>query len=118
MLLASVERPEARHQPRLGRKGREQALGEGVDGLDAQAAAGRVEHAREQGPRPLTPLRPRILVEREQLLAELGILEPDPMGQPGMDALGHLGRARLGEGEAQDRGRIDARRAASEAPGR
>ena len=37
----------------LGRKRRQQGLGEAVDGLDAQPAARRIEHPREQGPRPL-----------------------------------------------------------------
>ena len=89
-------------------KGGEQALGEGVDGLDAQAAAGRLEHAGEQGAGPRAGLRPRILAERDQLMAEIGVLEPHPISEPRMDPPGHLGRARLGEGEAEDRGRIDA----------
>ncbi len=51
LLGAALQRLEAGHQARLGRESAEQALREGVDGLDAQAAAGRVENASEQSAR-------------------------------------------------------------------
>ena len=52
LLGAALDRLEARRDPGLGRKGREQSLGEAVDGLDLQAA-GAVEHFGEQLPRAL-----------------------------------------------------------------
>ncbi len=52
LLGAPLDRLETRRDPRLGRKRREQRLGEAVDGLDAQAA-GRVEHLGEQPARAL-----------------------------------------------------------------
>ena len=108
LLLPPLQRPEARDQPRLGRKGREQRLGEGVDGLDAKAAAGRVEHPREQGARPSRSVSgPRSSPSATSSAPSSASFEPHPVSEPGVDALGHLGRARLGEGEAQDRGRID-----------
>ena len=80
-----------------------------MDGLHAQAAAGRFEQAGEQGAGLGARLGPRILAERGQLGAEVRILEPNPVREPGVDPPRHLGRARLGEGQAQDRGGIDAR---------
>jgi hypothetical protein len=108
LLLPALQRPEAGHQPRLGREGSEQPLREGVDRHDPEAPARGVEHAGEQAAGLRELVRPGLLAEREQLLPELGILEPHPISEAGMDAIRHLGRARLGEGEAQDRGRIGA----------
>jgi hypothetical protein len=108
LLLAAFERPEAGHQPRFGRERGEQALREGVDGLDAKPAAGRLEHPREQGAGEVSHFGPGILVQRRQLELQLRILEPHPVGEPGMDPLGHLGRAGLGEGQAEDRGGVGA----------
>ena len=71
LLLAPLERAEARHQPRLGRESGEQALREGVDGLDAKAAAGGVEHLGEQGAaRSAQASGPMVLAERHQLLRQ------------------------------------------------
>ena len=58
LLGPALDRLEARHDPRFRRKGREQRLGEAVDGLDLQPA-GAVEHPREQLPRALAASRDR-----------------------------------------------------------
>ena len=109
LLLPALERPEARHEPRLGGKGGEQALGEGVDGLDAKPAAGRLEHGREPGPRARSIISGTGSSSSALKLAcQLLVLEPHPVRQAGVDALGHLGGARLGEGQAEDRGGVDA----------
>jgi hypothetical protein len=108
LLLAPLQRPKAGHQPRLGREGGEQALGEGVDGLDPEAAAGGVEHPGEEPAGAGAGLGAEILPERLELGGEIDVLQPNPISQPAMDPIRHLGRARLGEGEAQDRGRIGA----------
>ena len=47
---------------------------------------------------------------------QLGVRHPHPGREPLVDPLRHLGRARLGEGQAQDRRRVDARAAAGGTP--
>ena len=103
LLLAALQRAEARGESRLGGKGGEQALCEGVDGLDAQAPAPRLEHAGEQGARLIEAVGIVRLAQAEQLLAKLRILEPYPEGEPLVDSLGHLGGPGFGEGQAEDR---------------
>ncbi len=117
LLLAPLERPEAGNQPRLGRKGGEQALGEGVDGLDAQAPAGGVEHPGEEAAGAGARFGAVILAEGAKLRGELGVLQPNPVREPPVDPVGHLGGAGLGEGEAEDRGGIDPGEQQAEDPG-
>jgi hypothetical protein len=117
LLLAPLERAEARDQPGLGGKGREQALGEGMDGLDPEPAAGRVEDPGEQAARPRPRFRPEILAQRLQLGGKLAVSQPHPISQPPMDPVRHLRRSRLGEGEAQDRGRLGAGEEQAKHPG-
>ena len=107
-LLARLERAEAGDQSRLDRKGGEQPLAEAVDGLDAQAAAGRVEHLGEERAGAGALRRVAGLAQRLQIAAEIGIGHPHPGGEPVGYALCHLRGARLGEGEAQSRGRLHA----------
>ena len=109
LFLALFERTKAGHQPRLGREAGQQRLAEGVDRLDAQPAAGRLEHAREQGARVGAGFRRDVLAQSGEFLGERAVLHPHPARQPRVDAVGHLGGARLGEGEAENRGGIVAR---------
>ena len=117
LLLPPLQRPESRSQPRLGGEGGEQALGEGVDGLDSKPAAGGVEDVREQGARAPHALVVGRLAEREQLLPQRLVLEPHPVSEPRLDPPGHLGGAGLGEGEAEDGGRLDSREEQPKHPG-
>ena len=118
-LLASFDRAETGRQPGFGRKSRQQRLAEGMDGLDPQPAASRLEHAREQGPRKGDQHRiVMILAQREDLLAQLGIVQPNPGGQPPVDPVRHLRRPGLREGQAQDRRGIDARQQQAHHPRR
>ena len=50
----------------------------------------------------------RLLAQRDQIGAEVGLARAHPRRQPRVDPPRHLGRARLGEGQAQDRARIGA----------
>lgn len=74
-----------------------------MNGLDAQAPTRRVENAREERPGPFAKLRRRDLAQRAQVGEQLGLGHPHPGGEAAIDPLRHLGSARLGEGEAQDR---------------
>ena len=111
-LGAALERAEAGRQPRLDREPRQQRLAEGVNRLDRQPAR-RIQHPREQRAR-LRHCRLVVrLAQREQLFAQRRIGHPHPGGEARLHPLRHLGRARLGEGEAEDRVR---RRAVQQQP--
>ena len=103
---ALVHHLEMRRDAGLDREAAQQRLAEGVDGLDAHAA-GRVEHAGEELARTLQ----RVAIghragERHQLLREPALGLDRPLREPVVDAVRHLGRGGLGEGEAEDaRGR-------------
>ena len=77
-----------------------------MDGLDAEAAAGRFENAGEEGAGALAQPGFRLLAKHGELVREILILEAHPISEPAMDALRHLGGAGLGEGQAEDRRRI------------
>jgi hypothetical protein len=79
-----------------------------VDRLDADAAAGRVEHLGEELAGLSDPLRRSRLPERSQIGAKIVIVGAYPAGEPASDALRHFRGASLGEGEAQDRAGIGA----------
>ena len=55
--LAVLHRPRAGEQPGFIGEGAEQPLRKGVDGIDAQPAAGAIEHAGKQGARALLRIR-------------------------------------------------------------
>ena len=100
-LVALLQRHEAGHQPRFGRKGGEQRLAETVDRLDAQAAAGRVQHLREQAARARLVFGAEGSADGLEVGRQKVGFHPHPGGEPGVDAVGHLRRAGLGKGEAQ-----------------
>ena len=110
LLLASFERAKAGDQPCFGREGGKQRLGESVDGLDAEAPARGVEHPSEQGSSLLEGLGIVRLPQRRQLFPERRSVQSHPIGQAGVDSVCHLGSAGLGKGQAEDRGRIHARK--------
>ncbi len=95
--------PATGRNPGFGGERGQQRLGEAVDGLDAQAAAGRFQYAGEQAARALERERVIVLAEREQLLFQFDVGQPHPMGEPFPNAVAHFGRAGLGEGQTQNR---------------
>ena len=107
LAVAVLHRVRARHQARFFGEGGEQPLREGMDRIDPQAAARRVQHLREQGP----GMRLRIGIDRRadslQIGSEVNGIHPHPAGQHRIDPRRHFGGARLGEGEAEDLPRID-----------
>ena len=104
--LAVLHRAAAGDQSRLVRERAEQPLGERMDRVDAQPAAGTIEHGREQGTGACLRVRTEVRTDGPQFGGELGRRQANPAGEAIVDALGHLGRAGLGEGQAQDlRGR-------------
>ena len=107
-LFACLQRSKAGGQTRLDRKRGEQALAEPMDRLNAQAATRRIEHACKQRARPRLQVRRALLAQRFQIGVQLRCRHPHPGGEPVVDPLRHFGRARLGEGQAQDRRRIGA----------
>ena len=104
-----VEHLEARRDIGLERKLVQQPRAEGVDGLHLQPAR-RLQRRGEQ------PARPRALRRRRGLrpvdsaisLVERGVVERGPLRQRVEHAVRHVGGGRLGEGDAEDLGRIDA----------
>ena len=91
------------HDPGLRRKGREQRLGEAVDRLDLQPA-GAVEHSCEQLPRTLAaPWDHWVLQGASRSVPSSLSFSRTQAASRVADAVGHLGRGRLGEREAEDR---------------
>ena len=101
-LLPLLHRAETRHQPGLQRKGGEQLLAEAVDGLDAQAAAGRLQHAGEETAGILPPFGAEILAQRLQVFRQRDVVHLHPGGEAAVHALRHFRGARLGESQAED----------------
>jgi hypothetical protein len=116
LLLPPLQRTEAGDEVRLSRKCGEQRLGKGVDRLDPKPSARRIQHPGEQGPGALTHVGADILAEGPQFAGQLRILESYPISEPRMDAVRHLGGSRLGEGEAEDRGRVHPRQEKAKHP--
>ena len=106
-LFARLEGAETRHQPRLDRERRQQALREAVDRLNTDAAAGRIKHLGKQRSSMRALFRPALFAQRAQIVEQRLFLHPHPRRQTRTDPPGHFGRAGLGEGEAQDRAGID-----------
>ena len=104
---AIVEHPRARGKPGFLREIADQELGEGVDGVDPEPAAGAIEHAGEKAARTFTNFgrvgRPQVA----ELLEQFCFRQPHPARQHRVDAVGHFRRARLGKGQAQDLPRRD-----------
>ena len=100
-LLALIQRPKARRQFSLQRKGCQQLLTKAMNRLNAQATGG-LQHLGEQAPGMILHLRAMILTQRHQVCRQRGAIHLDPRRQPIMDAIGHFGRPRLGEGQAED----------------
>ena len=107
--LALVEHGEARRHVRLERHKVQEALAEGVDRLDLEAAGG-LDGAGEEAPRQLhlSGARP-LAFELRQLGDQLRLGERHPASEPLEDANRHVGGGRLGEGEAQEPARMRAR---------
>jgi hypothetical protein len=104
--VAVLHRPGAGRQLRLVRERAEQPLREGVDRIDPQPAARAIEHSGEKGARAGAGIGIGGRADRRQPLGELRIGQPHPLRQRAVDPVRHLGRAGLGEGQAQDlRGR-------------
>ena len=94
-----LQHREARRHIGLESESLKQARAKSVDGVDAQAAR-RLDGAREKAPRLADPFSRRSLA-RDFLdrLAERRVIEADPARKLSEDAVRHLGRRRLGEGE-------------------
>ena len=107
--LGVVQNLEMPRNVRFQRKLVEDRLAEGVDGLDLQPAR-RLQRFGEEPARDDHSLRRRRpAVEPGDLRREVGILGGRPFRQPCEDAARHLGRRRLGVGQAEDLRRLDLR---------
>ena len=102
LLLASLDRAKPRRNPRFRRKSGEQALAKAVNGLDSKRPR-RIEHLCKQLPGPRHRLRISLDPERFELLAKPPGACLNPGREPAADPIGHFGRSRLGESQAQDR---------------
>jgi hypothetical protein len=86
----------------------QQPRAEGVDGLHLEPAR-RFQCQREQPPRQRAPRRVRPDARNpSDGRVELRIVERGPAPQLVEHAIRHVGRGGLGEGDAEDLGRIDA----------
>ncbi len=103
LLRASLDRLEARRDARLRRKGGKQGLREAVDGLDPQAARGFEHPARTGAARARSVGGSFGSPSAKRSFSSSCILHPHPGSEPRADAVGHLRRCRLGEGQAEDR---------------
>ena len=103
-----VQHREARRDIGLERELVQQPRAEGVDGLHFQPAR-RFQRRGEQPARPRALGHVGFLAGAEQNLGvELGVVERGPFRQRAEHAVRHIGGRRLGEGDAEDLGRIDA----------
>ena len=117
--LAVLHRPRAGDQPGLIGEGAEQPLGKGMDRIDAQPAAGAIEHAGKQRPRARLVIRAKVRADRLKLIGQRSRLQPHPPRQLVIDPRGHFGRPGLGERQAEDLRGIDFRpQQAAAAPAR
>ena len=94
---------------RFAGEGGKQILGEGVDRIDPQSAAGAIEDAGEQRPGSRARFWVAGRAQKRQFARQLRIVHPDPARQYRVDTHCHFSRARLGESEAQDLRRIGTR---------
>ena len=97
----------------LERKEPEQPLGEGVQGLNLEAAR-RLDRAREQLPREDEVMGSgRVRAAVDDRLRQRPVAEARPLRERGENALGHVGGRGLGVGEAED---LRRRRSAEQEP--
>ena len=109
VLLGLVEHLEARRDIGLQRKQVQELGAEGVDGVDLQSAR-RLQRQREELPRALPPpgVDP-LLAGLAHRLVERRVVQHRPRPQVVEHAVRHVGGGGLGEGDAEDARRIDAR---------
>ena len=101
-LVALVEHRKPRRHVGLERELLQQSGAECVDGLHLQSARGFQRTGKQ-----LAGAHPQVRVRACQpdvadRGVERGVVERDPMAERGEDPLGHVGRRRLGEGDAED----------------
>ena len=100
--LVLLEHAEIERHSGLAREAVQHALAEGVDGLDAQTPRRFQRMGKERaGPEPHARRR-RGTAQRHEVAFELKIARQRPFSQPLGDAAAHLGRRRLGVGEAEN----------------
>ncbi len=103
-----LQHGKARGHIGLEGEGLQQARAKPVDRVDAKAAW-RLDGAREETTRLAEPFRRRRLTRNlEDRRTQRRIVKADPARELGEHPVRHLGRGRLGEGEAQDAAGIDA----------
>ena len=105
--VAVLHRAGTRRQAGLVGKRRQQPLRKGVDGIDAQAAAGAVQHRCEQGACPRDGIGTEIGADGLEFERQFRRFKPHPACELVIDTRRHLGRAGLGECQAQDLRWID-----------
>ena len=113
-LLARLERAEARAPapPRPGRRRAGPGRSRGSSGCAGRRPARRAPWRTASAPARCCA-GSRVSPSACRSGAQLGVRHPHPRRQPLVDPLRHLRRARLGEGQAQDRRRIGRRAAAA-----
>ena len=103
-----VEHGEARGDVGLERELVQQPRAEGVDGLHLEPAR-RLQRRSEQPPRPGAFARAGLAASgQSDAFVERGIVQHRPVGERTEDAVRHVGGGGLGEGDAEDLGRIAA----------
>src|SRR3546814_16610254 len=86
LLFAPFERPDAGDEASFGGKGGEQALGEGVDGLDPEPSPASVEHPGNERAAGPAHFRPHFLAPRAPPPANRPALPPPPTAHPPLHA--------------------------------
>ena len=100
--IAFVENVEMGRDISLERKEAQQALGEGVQRLNLEAARG-LDGAREQLPREDEVVRTRrVRAALDDRFRQRAVAEARPLREFAEHAVGHVGGRRLGISEAQD----------------
>ncbi len=110
-----VHQAEVRRQGRFEREAAQQGLAESVDGADAHAA-GQVEHLGEQRAGFLAQIAGGDDVKVGQFYVKRRVGQRHPFAEDALKPDRHLGRRRLGEGEALDALRFDIRQHQAEQP--
>ncbi len=100
---APVEFGEIGRHLRLDRKAAQKPGAEGMDGLDPEPAR-RVDRAREKLPRAPQQRRGDTALDPEpaEFAAQIGLRQHRPVAEPREQTVLHLGRRRLGIGEAEN----------------
>ncbi len=103
-----VQHGEVRGHVGLERELMQQPRAKGVDGLHLEAA-GRLQRGGKKAPRPRALDGVGLAAGRKRdLPVERGVAERGPARQPLEHLVRHIGGGGLGEGDAEDLGRIDA----------